>query len=136
MSEVESGRPEGVVAAAISRLLVATTAEFTGRGPTKAKTSFGSDVITIVLEDTLTKAERGLVRDGFAGEVVAMRRAFQCTMAPTLIEGIEKITGRSVAAFLSDSHIDPDIAVETFVLTPPGTKAPAPGTPDRRGPTR
>jgi len=136
MSEVESSRPEGVAAAAISKLLVATMAEFIGRGPTKARTSIGADVITIVLEDTLTKGERSLVRDGFAGEVVAMRRAFQCTMAPTLIDGIEKITGRSVAAFLSDNHIDPDIAVETFVLMPPGAKAPAPGTPDRRAPTR
>ena len=28
------------------------------------------------------------------------------------------ITGRTVLAFLSDNHMDPDIAVESFVLVP------------------
>jgi uncharacterized protein YbcI len=47
-----------------------------------------------------------------------MRKAYQDTMGPELTAGIQKITGREVMAFLSDNHIDPDIAVETFVLHP------------------
>jgi hypothetical protein len=31
---------------------------------------------------------------------------------------VEDITNRTVAAFLSDNHIDPDIAIESFVLAP------------------
>lgn len=37
-------------------------------------------------------------------------------MGKDLIAGIEGITGRKVIAFLSDNHIDPDIAIESFVL--------------------
>ena len=35
-----------------------------------------------------------------------------------MIAAVERLSGRSVYAFLSDNHIDPDIAVETFVLAP------------------
>ena len=31
---------------------------------------------------------------------------------------IEQLTGRKVIGFMSDNHIDPDIAVEVFVLEP------------------
>ena len=47
-----------------------------------------------------------------------MRKAYQDTMGHELVAGVEEITGRKVIAFLSDNHIDPDIAVESFVLEP------------------
>jgi uncharacterized protein YbcI len=47
-----------------------------------------------------------------------MRKAFQGTMRHDLISGIEEILGRKVVAFMSDNHIDPDIAIEAFVLAP------------------
>ena len=31
---------------------------------------------------------------------------------------IEELTGRKVVGFMSDNHIDPDLAVEVFVLAP------------------
>ena len=31
---------------------------------------------------------------------------------------IEELTGRKVIGFMSDNHIDPDLAVEVFVLEP------------------
>jgi uncharacterized protein YbcI len=37
-------------------------------------------------------------------------------MRTELIEVVERLTGRKVAAFMSDNHVDPDVAVETFVL--------------------
>jgi uncharacterized protein YbcI len=33
---------------------------------------------------------------------------------------IETLTGRRVIGFMSDNHIDPDIAVEVFILEPIG----------------
>jgi uncharacterized protein YbcI len=39
-------------------------------------------------------------------------------MRADLIAAIEELTGRKVRAFLSDNQIDPDIAVESFVLEP------------------
>jgi uncharacterized protein YbcI len=47
-----------------------------------------------------------------------MRKAYQDTMRDDLVTGVEEITGRTVIAFLSDNHIDPDIAIESFVLEP------------------
>lgn len=104
--------------ARISNMVVQVVRTYTGRGPTKAWTSIDADLIVVVLHDTLTKGERSLVADGRAQLVRDMRRAYQDTMGAELTAGIEEISGREVVAFLSDNHIDPDIAVETFVLRP------------------
>jgi uncharacterized protein YbcI len=81
------------------------------------------ELISVVLSDTLTKGERSLVRDGKEQLVVDMRRAFQATMRENLVSGVERVTGRRVIAFMSDNHIDPDVAVESFVLAPEGDAA-------------
>lgn len=39
-------------------------------------------------------------------------------MRSDLIAVVEERTGRRVAAFMSDNHIDPDFAAEVFVLEP------------------
>jgi hypothetical protein len=54
-----------------------------------------------------------------------MRKAFQATMGDDLVSGVEEILGRKVVAFMSDNHIDPDVAVEVFILAPVGTAAQA-----------
>jgi uncharacterized protein YbcI len=110
--------PKGSMSAAISSAVVQLMREYTGRGPTKARTYIDEDLITVVLQDTLTMGERSLVRDGETDLVLTSRKAFQRTMSTQLIAAIERHSGRSVYAFLSDNHIDPDIAVETFVLAP------------------
>ena len=110
--------PQGQLAAAISNFVVRLVSEYTGRGPTQARTHMDGDLISVVLRDTLTRGERSLVRDGRSGLVLDMRKAYQDTMAVELTKGIEDLSGRKVHAFLSDNHIDPDVAVETFVLEP------------------
>jgi uncharacterized protein YbcI len=92
--------------------------EYTGRGPTKARTYLNEALITVVLQDTLTMGERSLVRDGHEELVLASRKAFQRTMSSQMIAAVERHSGRRVLAFLSDNHTDPDIAVESFVLAP------------------
>ncbi len=42
----------------------------------------------------------------------------QSTLADDAISLVEELTGRTVVAFMSNNHIDPDLGVETFVLTP------------------
>jgi len=103
---------------AISNLIVRLLSEYTGRGPTKARTHFSDDLITVVVQDLLTKGERSLIRDGKADLVLEMRRGYQFTMRDDLTAGIEGITGRDVIAFLSANHLDPDIAIESFMLAP------------------
>jgi uncharacterized protein YbcI len=109
---------DGPLTAAISNAVVGLLREFTGRGPTQARTTIGSDTIVVTLRDSLTKAERTLAGRGQALEVLAMRRAFQDTMREDLIAAVERLTHREVEAFLSDNLYDPDVAVEIFLLVP------------------
>jgi uncharacterized protein YbcI len=110
--------PTGAQSSAISNATVRLLSDYTGRGPTKARTYVSGDLISVVLQDTLTKGERSLVRDGERDLVMRTRMAYQSTMSAALIASVEGITGRSVLAFLSSNHIDPDYAVESFVLAP------------------
>jgi uncharacterized protein YbcI len=112
-----------VLSSAISNATVRLLSEYTGRGPTKARTYITGDLITVVLQDTLTKGERNLVRNGEASLVLQSRKAYQKTMRPDLVARVEELTGRRVLAFLSDNHIDPDYAVESFVLERRGDAA-------------
>jgi uncharacterized protein YbcI len=117
---------------AISNLLVRLLSEYTGRGPTKARTHFSENLITVVLQDLLTKGERSLIRDGKADFVLEMRRAYQFTMREDFTAGVEEITGREVIAFLSANHVNPDIAIESFMLAPQNDGH-QPHVPDTRG---
>ena len=119
MSSIQTEHPPGgSKAAAISNHIVRTMSEYTGRGPTKARTHISEDLVAVVLRDTLTKGERSLVSDDRSELVLSMRKAFQTTMGRDLVAGVEEILQRTVIAFLSDNHIDPDVAVEVFVLAP------------------
>ena len=121
MASIQTEAPvAGSKAAAISNHVVRTMSEYTGRGPTKARTYLNDDVVTVVLQCTLTKGERSLVSDDLDELVLSMRKAFQSTMRHDLIGGIEEILGRKVTAFMSDNHIEPDVAVEVFLLAPAG----------------
>ena len=103
---------------AISNLTVRLLSRYTGRGPTKARTYLNDDLVTIVLQDSLTHAERVLVEQGQSELVLTTRRTFQAVMGDDLIAGVEEILGRKVVAFCSANHVDPDIAVETLILAP------------------
>jgi uncharacterized protein YbcI len=107
---------DGELSAALSNAIVALMAEYTGRGATQSKTYVNENLITCIMHDSLTKGERSLVTDGKQDAVLDMRRTYQATMRPELITIVERLTGRKVAAFMSANHVDPDVAVETFVL--------------------
>ena len=111
-------KPTGTLSAAISNAVVGLLHDYTGRGPTRARTTIGADTIVVTLRDSLTKAERTLADRGQSTEVLAMRRAFQDTMRSDLIAAIEALTGRTVEAFLSDNLHEPDVAVEIFLMNP------------------
>jgi uncharacterized protein YbcI len=111
--------------AAISNMVVRLTRQYTGRGPTQARTYINEDLVTVVLQDTLTKAERTLAAHDRGELVLTSRRAFQDAMQADLVAGVHEILGRDVVAFLSANHVDPDYAVETFILAPQAVPAPA-----------
>jgi uncharacterized protein YbcI len=106
----------------ISRTAVQILREYTGRGPTKARTTVNHDSVMIVLGDTLTTGERKLVELGKADRVRQLRHDFQLAMQEELVDLVEVALERKVIAFMSDNHINPDFGVEVFVLEPARSK--------------
>ena len=53
-STMEERPTGGSLSAAISNAVVRITAEYTGRGPTKAQTSIRENMIVVLMQDTLT----------------------------------------------------------------------------------
>src|SRR3954447_3531387 len=111
-------RPGPELAAAISNTVVRALARTTGRGPTKAKTTLGENAAFVVLQASLTVGEQTLTEAGEGLAVLDLRRRWQRVMEADVSREIEQLTGRKVAGFMSDNHIDPDLAVEVFVLEP------------------
>jgi uncharacterized protein YbcI len=111
--------PRSGVLMALSNEMVRLFKEQFGRGPTSARTTWAGDVITVVLENTLTPAERNLVKMGEHERLREMRMFFQYASVREFCEPVERITGRKVRAFMSaiDTHID-GLSVETFILHP------------------
>ncbi len=114
---MEAGRERsGSPGSAISDGAVHLLREYTGRGPTKARTVINDDMVTIVLSDTLTKGEQRLVASGGEERVLDTRQEFQRLMRDDLVHLVETWLEREVVAFMSSNHVDPDLAVETFFL--------------------
>jgi uncharacterized protein YbcI len=114
----DRGHGDGELAAAISKTVVRALARTTGRGPTQAKTTLGENGVFVVLQDSLTVGERTLSNAGEGQAVLDLRRRWQRIMEVDISREIEELTGRKVVGFMSDNHIDPDLAVEVFVLEP------------------
>jgi uncharacterized protein YbcI len=108
----------GEILASISTGLVQLHRRYYGKGPTKAKTYMFDDTVVCMLQGGFTTIERTLVEDGKKHQVQDMRRSFQDTMEDQFTAVIEEATGRSVIAYMSQVHTDPDLAVELFVLEP------------------
>jgi uncharacterized protein YbcI len=107
----------GAIVARISREIVRVYAEYYGRGPTKAKTVWRDDIVTCILEDAFTRAERVLVDGGRFDQVRLNRQAFQDEIEPLFRGRIEAVTGRQVVACLSQITRT-GVAAEVFVLGP------------------
>ena len=112
----ESEAPRGELRADISNAIVQVLHEHTGRGPMKARTYIEEDLVTVILGDTLTPPEQRLVDAGERGIVLELRHRIQMTMREDCVGAVERLTGRTVTAFMSSNHIAPDVAAEVFVL--------------------
>jgi uncharacterized protein YbcI len=107
---------QGQLAAAISTAVVHVFSDHTGRGPTKARTTLDGDLVVVILQEGMTKTERALVRAGKDTEVLQLRRTLQDTMSVDLIAAVERLTSRTVHAFMSANHLAPDTAAEIFLM--------------------
>jgi uncharacterized protein YbcI len=105
-------------AAAIGNAITRLHRERYGRGATTTRTVFQRNHIVAFLEDIYTPLERTLIEADDWEQVKATRQSFQMAMGPQFSKAVEEITGRTVIAFMSQVHLDPDLAAEIFVLSP------------------
>ncbi len=107
--------------AQISTGLVQLHSRYYGKGPTKAKTHLLNDTVVCILRGGFTTVERTLIDTGALESVYQMRRSFQQAMESDFRRIVEEATGRKVIAYMSSIHVDPDLAIELFVLEPQET---------------
>jgi uncharacterized protein YbcI len=127
MPEPERHEGEMSVLAAVSKEMVRIYKEQFGRGPTRVRTYWGGpDILTTVLEDTFTPGERNLAKMGEHQRLRDMRTFVQYSALREFCEPVERLTGRTVKAFLSgvDTQVD-GLSIETFVFHPQGSDEPS-----------
>jgi uncharacterized protein YbcI len=109
-------RSQGKIAADVSNAIVQLFTQFYGRGPIKAKTYLVEDFVFTILEESLTTAERTLVRAGQQDLVRGFRLAFQTEMYETFVGAVERAVGRRVLTYQSQIAFSPEICIEFFML--------------------
>src|SRR3954454_15942143 len=123
----QPGDPAGSLLMEISNEMVRLYKQQFGRGPTAARTAWaGPDVLTVVLENTLTPAERNLAQMDEHERLRETRMVFQYASVQEFCEPVERLTGRTVRAFVSgiDTVVD-GLSVEVFLLHPAGYEGPS-----------
>ena len=102
---------------AITDAIVALHLRYHGRLPATAETHLlGGDLVVCKLGGIYTDVEKTLIELQHARAVHNTRREFQAATRHRFIEVVERLTGRTVAAFISNYHVGPDLAVELFLL--------------------
>jgi uncharacterized protein YbcI len=103
----------------ISNSMVRLYKEAFGRGPTKARAHFsGPNTLTVLLENTLTVAERRLVAMGEHERVRTHRLFLQQSFEDLKRAEVERILSRRTIASISGIDPSHDVAAEVFTLAP------------------
>jgi uncharacterized protein YbcI len=102
----------------ISNEIVQLHRKYYGKGPTRAKTYIKDDLVVCLLRDIFTTVEQTLLEVGNAQHVRETRYIFQQAMETRFRAVVERATGQKVIAFMSETHIGPDMAAEIFLLEP------------------
>jgi len=92
--------------------------EHYGRGANITRTTLARDHAIVFLEDIYTPLERTLIDAGDWQMVKSTRQAFQMAMGPAMVDVVDGVLGRKVSAFMSQVHLNPDVAAELFILEP------------------
>ena len=112
---------DGPLRQQLSNAVMALYKQYLGKGPTECRAYLDRDLVVVVLTGGYSAGEQTLFEAGKWHDVRHARLAWQDSMEVRFTEAIERLTNRTVKAFMSASHQDPDVSVEVFVLheTPP-----------------
>jgi uncharacterized protein YbcI len=104
----------------ISNAAVALHREHFGRGPGAAKTHLSDNLVVCVLTDVFTPFEKTLIDAGQEERVRETRAIHRAATEGVYKLRMEEVLGRRVEAHMSSIHVDPDVAVDIFVLADGG----------------
>jgi uncharacterized protein YbcI len=103
--------------AAVTEEMVAMHERYHHRVPASAKTQLlEDDLLAVVMGGVYSDVEKTMIELQRSTLVQETRSAFQETMQQRFIDSIERLSGREVLAFISNSHVGPDLEIELFVL--------------------
>ena len=111
-----SGTCESRLTDSISAAIVDLYAEVYDQTRTTATTHINGDVVICILEDILSADEDTRIAQGLGDDVIDARVAFQKDQEDEFTAAVERLTGRTVTAFLSANQTSPGIACEMFFL--------------------
>lgn len=114
-----AGLTGGELNAAVTKALVKIQAAHLGRGPANASTFHHDHVLVTLMHGVLSPAEKILGQNGQHASVLDWRGTLQTTVETDFREAVQRLTGRTVIAFISANHLDPDVAAEMFILDAP-----------------
>ena len=104
---------------AVTDSMVALHQRYHHREPVTAKTQLMSDeLLACVMGGVYTEVEKTMIELQRQTVVQETRSAFQNAMKSTFIKKVERLSGRRVTAFISNSHVGPDLEIELFMLAP------------------
>jgi uncharacterized protein YbcI len=124
-SDIEGG---GALLARLSNEMVRAQKRYWGKGPLKAKSYMFDDMLFIVMQDGLTKAEVSMLEFGEADLVRQYRQTFENRMTANLVGMVEEVTNRKVLTYQSQILFDPTRVIEMFVFDDDGPDRPRAAT--------
>lgn len=106
--------------AAVTDAMVALHERYYHRAPVSAKTQMlGEDLLACVMGGVYTEVEKTMIELQRGPVVQETRSAFQQAMQQRFIDEVERLSGREVIAFISNSHVGPDMEIELFMFRDP-----------------
>ena len=125
MSAPQSPTIDDELLAAVTRSMVVLHERYHHRKPVTAKSQLlGGDLLVCVLGGVYTDVEKTLIELQHSTTVQETRSEFQTAMQRKFVDEVERLTGRPVLAFISNSHVGPDLEIELFMLGPAGRGTP------------
>ncbi len=110
---------------AVTEAMVALHRRYYHRAPVSARTQLLEDeLLAVVMGGVYTEVEKTMIELQRGSLVQDTRSAFQEAMAGRIVDEVERLSGRDVLTFVSNSHVGPDLEIELFVLKPAAFAAP------------
>ena len=105
--------------AAVTEAMVGLHERYHHRSPASAHTQLIDDeLLACVMGGVYTNLEKTMIELEQRVVVRETRSTFQSAMRETFVGEVQRLSGRHVRAFMSQSHVGPDLEVELFLLDP------------------